>query len=107
MVWMALRFLRMLSGAAVLCAVNCREPSVGPPPATAIASRSSESSRAVLVGLPPRADVLAALRLAHDQFARNWPDPTVDVVTDRTRPSNLHTRAVYYEGLLALYAVET
>ena len=36
-----------------------------------------------------------------------WPDPTIDVVTDRARPSNLHTRAVYYEGLMGLYAVET
>jgi unsaturated rhamnogalacturonyl hydrolase len=60
-----------------------------------------------LVGLPPRADVLAVLRLANRQFANKWPDPTIDVVTDRVRPSNLHTRAVYYEGLMGLYAVET
>jgi rhamnogalacturonyl hydrolase YesR len=51
--------------------------------------------------------VLAALRLANDHFARKWPDPTIDVVTDRVRPSNLHTRAVYYEGLMGLHAVET
>lgn len=60
-----------------------------------------------LAGLPPRADVVAALRLANDHFAGKWPDPTIDVVTDRVRPSNLHTRAVYYEGLMGLHAVET
>lgn len=50
--------------------------------------------------------VLEAMRRANDFFLARWPDPTVDIVTDKTRPSNLWTRAVYFEGLMALYAVE-
>ena len=57
--------------------------------------------------LPPEGDVLGALRLANGYFVNRWPDPTVDIVTDKTRPSNLWTRAVYYEGLMGLYSVET
>ncbi len=37
---------------------------------------------------------------------RRWPDPGADIVTDRTRPSNIWTRAVYYEGLMGLYAID-
>ncbi len=32
-----------------------------------------------------------------------WPDPGKDIVTDKVRPSNLWTRATYFEGLMALY----
>lgn len=56
--------------------------------------------------LPSAADVLGAMRLVNAQFTANWPDPTLDIVTDRARPSNLWTRAVYFEGLMGLYAVE-
>jgi rhamnogalacturonyl hydrolase YesR len=35
------------------------------------------------------------------------PDPGADIVTDKTRPSNLWTRATYYEGLMGLHGVET
>lgn len=48
------------------------------------------------------------MRLANADFVGRWPDPTVPIVSpDRTRPSNLWTRALYYEGLMGLYAVET
>jgi unsaturated rhamnogalacturonyl hydrolase len=57
-------------------------------------------------GLPSQSSVLTAMRKANDFFLGRWPDPTVDIVTDKTRPSNLWTRAVYFEGLMALYAVE-
>jgi rhamnogalacturonyl hydrolase YesR len=60
-----------------------------------------------LEGLPSAADVLTAMRLVNAQFTAKWPDPTIDIVTDRVRPSNLWTRAVYFEGLMGLYAVET
>ncbi|MBN2576179.1 MAG: glycoside hydrolase family 88 protein [Deltaproteobacteria bacterium] len=46
------------------------------------------------------------MRRANDFFLARWPDPTVDIVTDKSRPSNLWTRAVYFEGMMALYAVE-
>lgn len=39
-------------------------------------------------------------------FMRQWPDPTkVTFVGKKRRPSSLWTRAVYYEGLMALNAV--
>jgi rhamnogalacturonyl hydrolase YesR len=59
-----------------------------------------------LVGLPAADDVLAAMRLVNAHFVATWPDPAIDIVTDRVRPSNLWTRAVYFEGLMALYSVE-
>jgi rhamnogalacturonyl hydrolase YesR len=61
---------------------------------------------AALPGLPAAEDVLAAMRLVNTHFVAKWPDPTIDIVTDKVRPSNLWTRAVYFEGLMALYAVE-
>lgn len=55
--------------------------------------------------LPDRSDVLAKMILANDYFMKKWPDPGDSVTTNKTRPSNLWTRAVYYEGLMALYAI--
>jgi unsaturated rhamnogalacturonyl hydrolase len=59
------------------------------------------------LALPSASSVLEALRRANDFFLARWPDPTADIVTDKTRPSNLWTRAVYFEGAMALYAIET
>jgi len=56
--------------------------------------------------LPPAADILTAMRRVNDHFMREWPDPGQDIVTNQRRPSNIWTRAVYYEGLLALHAVD-
>jgi rhamnogalacturonyl hydrolase YesR len=42
---------------------------------------------------------------ANAYFMEKWPDPGVDIVTDKVRPSNLWTRATYYEGLMALYGI--
>jgi rhamnogalacturonyl hydrolase YesR len=41
--------------------------------------------------------------VANAYFMNKWPDPGVAIVTDKTRPSHIWTRAVYYEGLMALY----
>ena len=38
-------------------------------------------------------------------FMAKWPDPGVPVITNKKRPSNLWTRAVYYEGLMALHEI--
>jgi rhamnogalacturonyl hydrolase YesR len=46
------------------------------------------------------------MQLANNYFMKKWPDPTVDIVTNKTRPSNIWTRATYYEGLMALYKIE-
>src|SRR5215510_1016036 len=59
-----------------------------------------------LLGLPAADEVLSTMRLVNAHFVAKWPDPTIDIVTDKVRPSNLWTRAVYYEGLMALHAVE-
>jgi rhamnogalacturonyl hydrolase YesR len=57
------------------------------------------------IGLPypPRAAVLEVLDRVNQQFAAKWPDPAATL--PGSRPSNIWTRAVYYEGLLALNAV--
>ncbi|MBN2718318.1 MAG: glycoside hydrolase family 88 protein [Deltaproteobacteria bacterium] len=45
------------------------------------------------------------MMLANSYFMRKWPNPGADIVTDKVRPSNLWTRAVYYEGLMALHRI--
>jgi rhamnogalacturonyl hydrolase YesR len=59
-----------------------------------------------ITGLPNTSAVLEAMQRANTWFMNKHPDPTADIVTDKTRPSNLWTRAAYYEGLMALYKVE-
>lgn len=56
--------------------------------------------------LPKRSDILRAMRLANDYFMAKWPDTGKEIVTNKTRPSNIWTRAVYYEGLMALYDID-
>jgi len=56
--------------------------------------------------LPSRKSILAPMRLANAYFMNKWPDAGKPVITNKERPSNLWTRAVYYEGLMALYAVD-
>jgi len=53
--------------------------------------------------LPVKKDVLAVMKLTNQYFMDKWPDPGKEIVTNRARPSNIWTRAVYYEGLMALY----
>lgn len=55
--------------------------------------------------LPSSEQVLTKLRQVNDQFLRTWPDPAPDIVTDRARPSNIWTRATYFEGLMALHKI--
>jgi unsaturated rhamnogalacturonyl hydrolase len=56
--------------------------------------------------LPARTTVLSVMQLSNDYFMQSSPDPTIDIVTDKARASNIWTRAVYYEGLQALYGIE-
>jgi len=46
---------------------------------------------------------MSAMVLANDYFMAKWPDVGKTIVTERERPSNIWTRGVYYEGLMALY----
>ncbi|GAB3013409.1 glycoside hydrolase family 88/105 protein [Spirosoma pulveris] len=56
--------------------------------------------------LPARKEILAKMTLANAYFMATWPDPGQEIVTNKTRPSNIWTRAVYYEGLMALYRID-
>lgn len=50
--------------------------------------------------------VLKVAQLANEYFMRNYPDPGKPTFVKKERSSNLWTRAVYYEGLMALYAID-
>ena len=52
------------------------------------------------------ADILQAARKANDYFMSNNADPTQPTYVGRMRESNLWTRAVYYEGLMALCSID-
>ena len=51
-------------------------------------------------------EVMKTLRLANDYFMAKYADPTLPTNVNRIRPSSLWTRAVYYEGLMALYEID-
>jgi len=53
-----------------------------------------------------QSDILDKMRLANQYFMDKWPDPGKEIVTERARPSNIWTRGVYYEGLMALYSID-
>ncbi len=46
------------------------------------------------------------MRLANEYFMDKWPDAGKPIFTNIERPSNIWTRAVYYEGLMALYNID-
>ena len=52
--------------------------------------------------LPSKKDLLNLMELTNSYFMNKWPDPGLAIVNDKTRPSHIWTRAVYYEGLMAL-----
>ena len=55
---------------------------------------------------PTADEVLSVARRANDYFMAKYADPTVPTNVKRVRPSSLWTRAVYYEGLMALYDID-
>ncbi len=55
--------------------------------------------------LPSKPQILAPLKSANAYFMSKWPDPGKTIVTNKERPSNIWTRSVYYEGLMALYNI--
>jgi unsaturated rhamnogalacturonyl hydrolase len=85
---------------------------LGPAGFTQTASGPSASGQPVAApapqspSLPQQADVLASMVLANGYFMNKWPDPGKEIVTNVARPSNIWTRAVYYEGLMALYSID-
>lgn len=55
--------------------------------------------------LPTPAQILPPLQSVNAHFMAKWPDPGKEIVTNRARPSNIWTRGVYYEGVMALNSV--
>ena len=53
-----------------------------------------------------QSDVLQAARLTNDYFMSKYNDPTQATNVRKIRPSHLWTRAVYYEGLMALNEID-
>lgn len=46
---------------------------------------------------------MESMVMANKYFMEKWPDVGKTIITERERPSNIWTRGVYYEGLMALY----
>ena len=63
------------------------------------------SSLAIAQKLPSKKDVMDKMLLTNAYFMNKWPDTGKTIITNRERPSNIWTRAVYYEGLMALYSI--
>ncbi len=55
---------------------------------------------------PDKKTVLKQMELANTYFMNKWPDPGKEIFTNIARPSNIWTRAVYYEGLMELYKLD-
>jgi rhamnogalacturonyl hydrolase YesR len=55
--------------------------------------------------LPAKEQVLSVMQKTNGYFMDKYADPGKPTFVGRERPSNLWTRAVYYEGLMALYGV--
>jgi len=56
--------------------------------------------------LPSQAEILKIMEKVNGYFMKKWPDPGwATHVGNRYRTSNLWTRGVYYEGLMALYTI--
>ena len=53
-----------------------------------------------------RNEVLTVMQLTNKYFMEKWPDAGKTIMTNIERPSNIWTRAVYYEGLMALYSID-
>ncbi len=52
---------------------------------------------------PTKQEVLDLMVLTNQYFMDKWPDTGKSIITNKERPSNIWTRAVYYEGLMDLY----
>jgi unsaturated rhamnogalacturonyl hydrolase len=56
--------------------------------------------------LPSKEKTLHAMTITNRYFMDKWPDVGKRIVHERSRASNIWTRAVYYEGLLELYRLD-
>ena len=58
------------------------------------------------IKLPEKTAVLAAMELANKHFIEKYPEAGAPTFVKKKRPSNLWTRGVYFEGLVALTDIE-
>jgi len=56
--------------------------------------------------LPKKNQILQTMQLTNRYFMNKWPDAGKPIFTNIERPSNIWTRAVYYEGLMAMYQID-
>lgn len=56
--------------------------------------------------LPKKQTTLNAMQTANAYFMNKWPDAGKTIFTNIERPSNIWTRAVYYEGLMEMYKID-
>lgn len=92
--------------ATVGAAGSARTPDAGTAGVAGVAVGGGGSGGQASAAYPPATEVVDVLRRVNAQFSKKWPDPAVPIVVGSSRPSNIWTRAVYYEGLLALYAID-
>ena len=59
-----------------------------------------------VLSVSAQTEVLQTAKKANDYFMAKYADPTLATNVGKIRPSSLWTRAVYYEGLMALNAVD-
>ncbi|MEP7237010.1 MAG: glycoside hydrolase family 88 protein [Ferruginibacter sp.] len=67
------------------------------------------SACSVAQKIPAKKDVLQTVTLANKYFMDKWPDAGKEIFVpskNKTWPSHIWTRAVYYEGLMALYSID-
>lgn len=56
--------------------------------------------------IPSQPKILKVLKQTNAYFMNKWPDAGKSIFTNKERPSNIWTRAVYYEGLMALHQIK-
>ena len=55
--------------------------------------------------LPDQKETLEVMKKVNGYFMKKYADYTIPSFYGRVRPSNIWTRGVYYEGLMALYSI--
>jgi|WetSurMetagenome_2_1015567.scaffolds.fasta_scaffold00015_97 unsaturated rhamnogalacturonyl hydrolase len=65
----------------------------------------SNSGKQIVLQTVSKEKTMDAMILANKYFMEKWPDVGKPSITDRERPSNIWTRGVYYEGLMALIGI--
>lgn len=65
------------------------------------------SNQLVYSDIPSKKATLQALTKMNSYFKKKWPDPGARInARNVSWPSNIWTRAVYYEGLMELYKID-